>query len=188
MTKHLLPLISLGTLLFASLDSWAAPDANSLNIQYHPGKTATDYGMCNGIPERIPGLLGAGIKPSDLERGVRCLVADFDGNGSPDFAIFSVPEVYHGGQVIVMITKAKGRQLLRSVIMSHSFYNAPNIYESKSRKEHSKHFEMQRKFGCPQLKLDGIVQWGEGGTTKVFRYDPKRGDFVKAGECRSESS
>ena len=124
------------------------------------------------------------LKETDLsvkkiEKGVRCVVGDFDGNGYLDFFVYGkykkpggsvapYPEKY----VILFYEKKK---IIHSIVLDNTnpktALTDPVLYPATKR---------TGAHGEPVSKTDGIIQQGEGGTSTVLLYDRNTKNFKRS--------
>ncbi len=144
--------------------------ANDSNIRYENGKCRFQN------PDKID-LKDIGLSEHDIEAdSVGCIMADFDGNGYYDFAFWGKfdAEAFWGAEPdsnaryelerrfkVIFFEKDRiiSTQIIRNHARDHLLLYGPTDKEGE--------------FGEPKTDLPGLVQWGEGGTTYIYLYDPK---------------
>ncbi len=131
----------------------------------------------------------------DLQKGIDCGAGDFDGNGSTDYFLFSSSagtkksKTPKNGVVVqsetwkVLVLLTVGNKLKNTVTINQEFLNLPQLYAKNPANEDLKQL---KDLGCPISKsVDGIVEWGEGGQTRVFMLDTTKMKF-RISLCASE--
>ena len=126
--------------------------------------------LCRGkLGEKVELAKMAELR-SRLSKGVACLASDFDGNGFLDFALLRQgwnedSNAIGTTDVIVLMYGPDG--WIRSVALPRrvSIFSF-GLYRARGE---------AGRFGEPASETDGLVDWGEGGSTLVFLY--KRGLF-----------
>lgn len=131
--------------------------------------------LCRGELAGV-GLAEAGLDASELANGVRCVAADFDGNGSRDFVLYgdSLPE---NRARVFLAAFTDGDRVTRHFVFSH-----PGVADLVRYAPTGE----EGPFGEPASAMPGLVQWGEGGSTFVFLFDPATQGFTVR-ELASES-
>lgn len=160
-----------------------------LNIQFSKAPVAPSVSkfQCKGKIASADVLKNTGIEAKNLEKGVPCLVGDFDGNGSKDFALFHPMDGnLQAFQMRVVLTKGKDvLNVLPAVIRRDSgdergFFLA----EVLSKKKIPGSF---KKLACKFPKHDFVFEHGEGANNHVVAYDAQKEAFVVFSSCPSEN-
>lgn len=123
-------------------------------------------GQCQGLERYATNLSDIGITERQLQKPLSCIWGDFDGNGFLDFVIWGTLTEHPG---FVGIRKFKvllfnAGRIIKSQIIENENKDTLLLYP-KTRKT--------GEFGEPPTKLDGLVQWGEGGPTYIYLYDQR---------------
>ena len=138
-------------------NSSGAQKKSDSNIQYiirviKPGCVPGEC-ICSGRVSPDVGLDETGPRDEELERGVRCIAADFDGNGFTDFAI-------------------PGGEGMANVIMSNAagFWRAARIDAGGVLELYPPRF-IKGKQGEPISKNHGLLVRWVGQNHAVFTWD-----------------
>ena len=120
--------------------------------------------MCKGVvPVNV--ALGAISKTAaDLENGIACLSADFDGNGRVDYALLSnswVDDKPSTQTTDVLVVLAQAYGLARTIHLRGVSLFSFELYPARKRPGH---------FGEPATSTPGLVSWGEGGSTFIWLF------------------
>ncbi len=141
-------------------------------------------GQCKSLnPDKFH-LEDIGLTRHEIENNhVRCVMADFDGNGYYDFAFWgafdedafwsAAPDSDARFELerlfkVIFFEKDKitGTQIIKNHARDHLF-----LYEPADK---------EGSFGEPKTELPGLVQWGEGGTTYIYLFDRKTGRLERS--------
>jgi len=120
------------------------------------------------------------ISRNELERGISCVVGDFDGNGYADFLLFGrimKSPRYSDRPAVVSAVFYEGPRVLRHQVIIDSHLVHPVLYPATQKKG---------RYGEPISKMDGFVEWGEGGTTTVYLYNLRKRKFEKTEHISGE--
>lgn len=112
-------------------------------------------------------LRGFGMYEWDLVRGVPCVAADFDGNGSLDFALQGFGTGVRPERVLRVLFYERDEVVRTLDIPGAGF----ELYLARPE---------EGEFGEPASKLDGLVRWGEGGSTFVWLFHAETGSFERS--------
>jgi len=134
--------------------------------------------VCKGpLPINVP-LVAISKNAVDLEHGIACLSADFDGNGLSDYALLSdswADDKSATATTDVLLVLAQPGDAARTIhldmqIALFSF----QLYPASKSMGH---------FGEPATSTPGLVSWGEGGSTLIWLFS---GGAMTVSEHRSE--
>ena len=117
--------------------------------------------------EPVP-LRGSALYEWDLVRGTSCIVADFDGNGYLDFALQGggLPKIRPARQLRIVFYER--REPVRYLDIPGAGFE---LYPARPE---------EGEFGEPASTLDGLVKWGEGGSTFIWLFDADTGTFARS--------
>ena len=133
--------------------------------------------VCKGpLPINVP-LVAISKNAVDLEHGIACLSADFDGNGLSDYALLSDSwaddkSATETSDVLVVLAQPDG--LARTIQLGGVSLPSFGLYPARKRAGH---------FGEPATSTPGLVSWGEGGSTLIWLFS---GGAMTVSEHRSE--
>lgn len=128
-----------------------------LNIVIEHPHESSEPDTCYGIaPKELA------EQQSELAYGAACAHGDFDGNGTEDVAI-NVQDSEASFSAVYLLDPSK-------ILAYHRLPGSLWLYRS----------DEPGLFGEPATKTDGLVEWGEGGTTRVYLYDPAAKSFKKS--------
>lgn len=113
---------------------------------------------------KVP-LTEIGILDTDLIRGIRCIVGDFDGNGYVDFAFQGRTTSNN-----TAVPAFKVLLYLQETIIFTEVIQGADVFLYPAT-------DQVGEFGEPMTKTDGLVIWGEGGNTIVYLFNPESGTF-----------
>lgn len=114
------------------------------------------------------------ITNEEFVEGIQCARGDYDGNGHSDYALFSNIQNIRGtisresGFLIVLYQNGK---IINSYVIRDTDVILLVTYKAGREKG---------VFGEPSTKIDGLIEWGEGGTTKLFLLDKEKNIFVRS--------
>jgi hypothetical protein len=110
--------------------------------------------ICTGRADVRARLNETGPTASELRRGVRCIAADFDGNGAVDYAL-------PGGEgLVTVILSTPGRGFLRTIRLDAG--GMVHLYAPRS---------APGRDGEPPAKLHGLYVPWVGRSHAVFLWD-----------------
>lgn len=171
-------LVILLCLCFAENCNASQPPKNEPVIMYN----ATD-GSCHTQNEEIVSLLkGIRLSQAAVLKGVRCIRADFDNNGSYDFVFFGPFD----DKAFWKAEPGEARFQYEPLFMV-IFFEKDKILKSQILKNHGKdHIALygptakEGEFGEPPTDKPGLVQYGEGGDTYIYLYDLRIKQLVRS--------
>lgn len=161
------------------LGAVSSPAASKIEIRFEkiPENLATllDQFKCRGKFEK-PGLLNdVGYSDVQLEKGVTCRMADFDGDGSPDYWIYNCDLTSHTckSKVFLML---KG-SVRMAINFPHSF-DGQVVLEKKNR-------DMLKQAGCRLPKTSAIFELCDtpGCIYRLYVLNLKKGTFDEFSHC-----
>jgi hypothetical protein len=142
------------------------------------------YGKCSGYfaSPSLKNVLGITDSSVSYEQALDCFAGDFDGNGMQDYALVTTQGEGQWRAVAVLMRNGKSAMI---VPLSRVFHNTPILYSARHYAEDKK---LLLQYECPvNNKNDGIIEWGEGGTTHIFLWNEQKLDFDET-TCLSELS
>jgi hypothetical protein len=154
------------------------PESESV-IKY----SSVEGGTCNTQNKEIVSLLKQiRLSQASVLKGVSCIKADFDNNGSYDFVFFGPfdDKAFWSAQpgearfqyeplfIVIFFEKSK---LLKSQILKNHGKDHIALYGPMAKKG---------EFGEPPSDKPGLIQHGEGGDTYIYLYDPKIHQLVRS--------
>ena len=120
--------------------------------------------VCKGaVPANVT-LAAISKTAADLENGIACLSADFDGNGRVDYVLLSnswVDDKPSTQTTDVLVVLAQAYGLARNVHLRGVSLFSFELYPARKRAGH---------FGEPATSTPGLVSWGEGGSTFIWLF------------------
>jgi len=133
------------------------------------------YALCRITGSNDYGLQQTGLEHNALRSGTNCIVSDLDGNGFYDFvfigpvdreAFFATDDMKKREALspTIMILFFQKEKLIRTQIIAKHGYDHIDSYGP---------IDTKGQFGEPKTKLPGLIQYGEGGSTTVYLYNPK---------------
>lgn len=137
-----------------------------LSVKSGPGEVLT----CRGRVPAAAGLDRVGLSAHEIEQGVKCLRGDFDGKGAAEWLLYGAPGD-EGRNFIALFVDDQGH-LLKPVRIFQPGVHYVWLYHAGT---------TYGQFGEPALDVDGLVQWGEGGTTYILVYDEEKKSFTTFG-------
>jgi hypothetical protein len=130
--------------------------------------------VCKGaIPTNVT-LEAISKTAADLEHGIACLSADFDGNGLIDYVLLSNSWIDGTETSDVLVVLAQTDGLARTIHLRGVSLFSFELYPARKRAGH---------FGEPVTSTPGLVSWGEGGSTVIWLFS---GGAMTVSEHRSE--
>jgi hypothetical protein len=109
--------------------------------------------VCRGSAERSTGLWRVGLETGELTAGVHCIAADFDGNGSSDFALLGLE-----GRIGVVMYEAEAPSALHELNAG----GFPQLYQPR---------EVEGPEGEPVAERHGIFVPHVGRNQAVFLWN-----------------
>jgi hypothetical protein len=101
-------------LMLLAAAPWPSADAQAIRepvrVELADPPCAPGVCRCRGRIEAAGALVAHGVDARALERGVRCVAADLDGDGTTDFAL-------HGGEGLAVIVRSPGGGAQEAVVI-----------------------------------------------------------------------
>ena len=106
-----------------------------------------------------------GIDDHDILKGLSCIVGDYDGNGYVDFAFEGKKTIDRKVISYLKVLFYEKKKVIREILLPGGYFF---LYPATDKKG---------SFGEPASKNDGFEIPGEGGTTRVYLFDPTTEQF-----------
>lgn len=120
--------------------------------------------LCRGVAPTGVDLAALSKTPADLQKGLACLSADFDGNGLNDYALLSeswLDDKTTVGTADVLVVLVHKDRSARSILIDGVPLSSFELYPPQ---------EKSGEFGEPASATPGLVVWGEGGSTLIWLF------------------
>lgn len=142
-----------------------AQNASPIDVDSKQSNFVGPLQMCWRNREGKVPLSDIGISDTDLIRGIRCVAGDFDGNGYVDFG-FQGRTTFNNMEVpaFKVLLYFQDTVIFSEVIQGSDVFLYPAT-------------DQIGEFGEPMTKTDGLVIWGEGGSTIIYLFEPQSGKF-----------
>jgi hypothetical protein len=171
--------LGIGALLVAASTYSKGPSrTDSSGLTYRAEEYRTP--ICSGKLNEPRLLTQIAVTEKEFEEGIQCARGDYDGNGYLDFVLFSPIEIVKqtiyrkAGFTVVFFGKdgiAGSHHITDRTLTQLETYGAGGG---------------PGEFGEPSTKVDGLVEWGEGGSTRLLLFDNEKKAFVQT-EYASEN-
>jgi len=122
------------------------------------------HSTCRGTLPESAKMDRVGLTQEDLNTGVECIIADFDGNGVQDFLIYGPLYRLKDHLALVIFNGDKG--ILRTQVLSGADQCQPFSQNDRERKNYAKF-----------KGAYGLINFAAGDMGEVFFYDKKTGLF-----------
>jgi hypothetical protein len=135
----------------------------------------TNYECKESLLKQVKG------KDFSVQGMAQCLSVDLDGNGQDEVVVFKENPSQDSGTSPTFQARAyflKNGKILKSVAINHKFGLPPMQYKSD---------ETFKRYGCPDSKVSGVIDPGEGGSNRIFLWQNKKSRFQEF-TCRSEDA
>jgi len=146
---------------------------NTSTIRIGSKRTA-GHGICKTKENKPYTAEEIGIDKAMMSNGVRCVVEDLDGNGFFDIVLWSPFD-----RDAFWVAKSESERYSLEPDFKIFFFNGAEVIGTQLITKHGyDHIDIygpteeKGTFGEPKTKLPGLIQYGEGGNTTIYLYNP----------------